>query len=1403
YAKAFQQQKGFELTDVGMQDLHPRIAEELISVRKSGPKSSDFNKTIDNLRKSGDIEYNQVFKAWKLYKIAVGDFFIDEAQTAKDKADELRNVGEYAGAVESRGQFTRRLSQMQNYVQRNVGKPTDIYTEDRRYVYPGLAEAAGVYLKPEQIMERVTSPLGEDLKLHDIYKDLTKDLGSGKEMMAPAEKARTAIRGLSNMNEDVVALITNAERLASSGDKIKEVWQFDKIIDDISRLRAALERHKKFNIDEEFQAPQVKNLELTIKYLKNIENAYTPIGKNRATDEWGKMGLEPVPKFEDPSIQKALHMKNIERVQKYFSKTLSEGGPAKGERFTYNVKIFDELGNTLKNVAYDFKKLGEALDNTGKKYGSFSQNTRDIQEVIQGANKTFGAAIMRAVRWGAASTIVYGGVRKMGDAIDTMADMETAMAELRMVMNSVGTDFNKMQSSAIGMAKEYGVPVKEITKGMRIFAQQGLSQAQVLDRTKTATLASNISTLSAFEATEALTAATKIYGDEGQSTLKFLDAWSEVEARHAITAEDLAAAIKKSATAAKQAGVDFDELNGIVAAIGSTTRQSGKEVGTSLRFIFRRLSSEKGPQALAKLGIPVMSETGDLRKGYDVLTDLSNVWGDLSNAQKLNISQAVGGTRQYNQFLVMMENWDEVVQATAHSMNSKGSSERRNLEIMKTYTKQLEQTKQAAAELQIQFGEAVLPVAKAGLKGIRSFLEVVSAIPGPVKAIAGGFALLIGYITKGDSLIQGFIDRFRTGKTIFGGFGQALTKSLEIGMYEMFGKGDKDDPMIQSLKTIGKEGPHSLRDFHSALGKTAFLVSEVGKNYNEFIGKTVKGSGGIIESTGKKISWVGDKIGDIIGISGVVQSFKSPEDLMSFAKGKGLGYEEVLKILKTQGVKGVAKIGGAALMVGGEIAGQAAEVSGDAIAYIGEKVGGAGEKFIKSFAAENTGLVKSIAPLAATTVALIPAFKAMNDYYGKITSSAQDYEKSVHDGVVNTQEELSNIKSMDAGYGRLQSQVDKINKVRQPSVKAEQQRLEKYKSPLLMLVDVQSQATDLANQLAESNVNLVVGYDQLGNAILKTSKSLKEYMDIAAKTKTQKLIDTDLEVLDKYVSSLSDIDGPENWKVGIKQFIKEIPLVGEKISDTIKVSPAKSLEMATNEINKLIAAKNKAPLTTAFDKDIIDQQDALKKFRAGYDQTYKDFKRVFSDISFEGLDPDEIVSVLKDPILMKGYEIMVDVEPRFNISEMKGKIKPEDILGAEVMKRVFPEIGGFIDVNKELTKAKIESSGIMAREGEVRSGDLVTFMEEAAKDFNMAGNQAKIELKKGIDGTYEWVASYFNNKTLQIEEKPFTSEMQKMVDQIFPVYRIREDLEERIDSLNEFVMGASAGLIGLDATKFK
>ena len=121
---------------------------------------------------------------------------------------------------------------------------------------------------------------------------------------------------------------------------------------------------------------------------------------------------------------------------------------------------------------------------------------------------------------------------------------------------------------------------------MSVFAQQGKSIPEVMALTAASMAAANTTTLSAQEATEALTVAIKQFNISDKEAISVIDSWLEVESKTAITARTLADSMKQSGTAARLAGISFHELTRMVSAVGAATRQSGNALGTSFKFIF-------------------------------------------------------------------------------------------------------------------------------------------------------------------------------------------------------------------------------------------------------------------------------------------------------------------------------------------------------------------------------------------------------------------------------------------------------------------------------------------------------------------------------------------------------------------------------------------------------------------------------------------------------------------------------------------------------------------------------------------------------------------------------------------------------------------------------------------------
>ena len=338
-------------------------------------------------------------------------------------------------------------------------------------------------------------------------------------------------------------------------------------------------------------------------------------------------------------------------------------------------------------------------------------------------------ALMRVGQWGMATGIVYGAVRVFQNLVTTITEVQTGMTELKKVMDTSITNFEKMQDAAVGMAKDFGAPITEVIKGMEVYAQQGLKTAEIMERTNSTMMAVNVTTLTSEEATNALTAASKQFGDEISTSMTFVDSWGAVAAKHAVTAKDLAQAMNRTGTAASSAGVGFHDFMGIVTAIGSVTRKTGTEVGTAMRFMFKQFGSAKAQKALGEVGVSTINQAGELRPAMDVLSQMAGKWDSLGRSQKLTIAQAMAGTRHYNDFIVLMNNFGEATEASEHSLNAQGFAAKKNALAMQTAAKQIEVLKQTFAGLGLAVGKSMLPAGTAVIKTLSGIANAVSSLP--------------------------------------------------------------------------------------------------------------------------------------------------------------------------------------------------------------------------------------------------------------------------------------------------------------------------------------------------------------------------------------------------------------------------------------------------------------------------------------------------------------------------------------------------------------------------------------------------------------------------------------------------------------------------------------------------
>lgn len=384
-------------------------------------------------------------------------------------------------------------------------------------------------------------------------------------------------------------------------------------------------------------------------------------------------------------------------VNSELSKTISvsEAHSAANKTLSWlqaNTKAADKYGDQLEELANKQRNALTAGDS--KEYTS---QVRAIQsaasaEGLTGMSKI--AELKRAVTqisefvgvYGVLQNVVMDGSRKM---VQNVIDVNDVMTDLRMATSLSNDEAYKMMDTYYELGDKLKATGSDIAKSSTEWLKQGKAIQEASKLTEDSIILSKIGDLSPENATKTITAAMKSYKMSEDQVMGFVDQISAIDMASATDVGGLATAFNEVAANAKTAGLETKNLLSYAAAIGETTQEGMASVGTSLNAIFSRMGNiklsrlkdyETGEDlsnvetVLRGVGIS-LRDTQDEFKDFDVvLSETAEGWTRFSGVQKRAVAQAFAGTNHMNEFMVLMEQWDNVEKYIDIANNASGES---------------------------------------------------------------------------------------------------------------------------------------------------------------------------------------------------------------------------------------------------------------------------------------------------------------------------------------------------------------------------------------------------------------------------------------------------------------------------------------------------------------------------------------------------------------------------------------------------------------------------------------------------------------------------------------------------------------------------------------------------------
>lgn len=339
-------------------------------------------------------------------------------------------------------------------------------------------------------------------------------------------------------------------------------------------------------------------------------------------------------------------------LQGYLNK-LSSIGPE-------GAKAFFSLANAISEAEMPLKRSSELMD----KLWITMKNT---------------------VRWQVTSGLLTGLTSGISDAVRYAQDLNKSLNNIRIVTGKSTAEMAQFAKQANRAAKELNTTTTKYTDASLIYYQQGLDDKQVKARTDVTAKFANVSRENLTTSSEYLTAIWNNFAKGSKNLEYFADVIVALGAATASSSQEIATGLNRFAATAETVGLSYEYATAALATVTATTRQSAEVVGTAFKTLFSRIQDlelgktlddgttlGKYSKALDAVGVSIKDSNGELRDMDRILDDIGSKWDTLNKDEQVALAQAVGGIRQYTQFIALMDNWDFMKENLETAKNATG-----------------------------------------------------------------------------------------------------------------------------------------------------------------------------------------------------------------------------------------------------------------------------------------------------------------------------------------------------------------------------------------------------------------------------------------------------------------------------------------------------------------------------------------------------------------------------------------------------------------------------------------------------------------------------------------------------------------------------------------------------------
>lgn len=535
-----------------------------------------------------------------------------------------------------------------------------------------------------------------------------------------------------------------ANQLVDEAKKKQDQLSYNKTSDS---YREATEAVKSYTAEQNNLIAKVENQKTAIADLEEKQRQYNQ-SQNEATEVQNQINtaleqtdkvLEETNRIREQGLDSMSGQKGMLReLDKEQRENATSAENSAGAQENLNNKQAEGT-QSAENLASSTKEVGDAQ-------GEAANNTNKLSATLDTA----------IVKWVSFRAIVQTAKRAVEDIVQTYQELDDNLSAISAVSGIATDQLWGNMPQMIDNANSLALSVDDLTNGMLLFYQQGLSTEETEIRLNAAGKMAAISQQDLATAVDQLTSTMNAFGMEGEDAQNVVDVFASMAGKTATDVEELATAMARTASIAKNAGMTFEQTTAFIATMEETTRLSAETIGNSMKSIIARFQKLKTDpeslledgvnandveKALKKADVALRDTEGNFRNIGDVIMELSSKWDTLDTNTQKYIATMAAGTQQSSNFIALVGNYQSNVNNLAYAMDSAGASEQQFEAISSNLSSAFIRLENEWTRLKTSFADGKNIISSA-VDVLSNLLHFISDI-GPTATLAGGGILLL------------------------------------------------------------------------------------------------------------------------------------------------------------------------------------------------------------------------------------------------------------------------------------------------------------------------------------------------------------------------------------------------------------------------------------------------------------------------------------------------------------------------------------------------------------------------------------------------------------------------------------------------------------------------------------